>query len=84
MQGDGGQLAEFWEWVSMSKNFLTIEQLNIACQHVCEPIEAGMTENTAIQSLELFSDNYAKGRVLGNVNPPITPNSIFALVESYP
>ena len=34
----------------MSKNFITIEQLNIACRHVSELIEAGMTENMAIRS----------------------------------
>ncbi len=53
----------------MSKNAITIEQLNIACRHVVELMEAGMTENLAIRSLELFANAYAKYRVLRHVNP---------------
>jgi hypothetical protein len=39
-----------------SKNKLTIDQLKIACRHVRELIEAGVTENLAIRSLEEFTD----------------------------
>src|SRR5690606_1168352 len=44
----------------MSKNRPTIEHLQLACRHVDELIEAGVTENHAIRTLELFADVYAK------------------------
>jgi hypothetical protein len=53
----------------MSKNALTIEQLKLACRHVLELIEAGMSENLAIRSLEIYANYYAKYRVLGKVTP---------------
>jgi hypothetical protein len=53
----------------MSKNAITITQLQLACRHVQEMIAAGVTENLAIRPLELFSDVYAKLRVLGSTSP---------------
>jgi hypothetical protein len=52
----------------MSKNAVTIEQLNIACRHVIELMDAGITENLAIRTLELFTNTYAKMRVVGKAN----------------
>src|SRR5258707_1292733 len=53
----------------MSKNAPTIQQLNIACRHVVELIEAGMSENLAIRSLEIYANVYAKYRVHGEATP---------------
>jgi hypothetical protein len=53
----------------MSKNAPTMEQLKIACRHVLELIDAGMTENLAIRSLEIYANVYAKYRVLGAATP---------------
>ena len=53
----------------MSKNAITIDQLRIACRHVEEMRAAGVTENLAIRTLELFADVYAKLRVVGNASP---------------
>ena len=53
----------------MSKNAITIDQLKIACRHVQEMIDAGVTENLAIRTLELFGDVYAKMQVIGNTSP---------------
>jgi hypothetical protein len=53
----------------MSKNAPTVEQLNIACRHVDELIDAGMSENLAIRSLEIYANIYAKFRALGESNP---------------
>lgn len=53
----------------MSKNAPTIKQIKIACRHVVELMNAGMTENLAIRHLELFSNGYAKYRLVGNANP---------------
>ena len=53
----------------MSKNAPTIEQLNIACRHVHELMDAGMTENLAIRSVEIYANVYAKYRVLGAASP---------------
>lgn len=53
----------------MSINRPTIEHLRIACRHVNELIEAGVTENHAIRTLELFSDAYAKSWNGGSVSP---------------
>jgi len=44
----------------MSKNQLTVEQIQIACRHVDELMQAGVTQNLAIRSLELYCDLYAK------------------------
>lgn len=52
-----------------SKNAITIEQLKVACRHVEEMVSAGVTENLAIRTLELFADVYAKLRVIGNASP---------------
>jgi hypothetical protein len=41
------------------KNSLTVEQITVACRHVDELIAAGITENLAIRTLELFIDVYA-------------------------
>ena len=46
----------------MSKNAPTIEQLNFARRHVLELIDAGMAENLAIRSLEIYANVYAKYR----------------------
>jgi hypothetical protein len=52
-----------------SKNTLTTDQLKIACRHVRELIDAGVTENLAIRSLEQFADFYAKRHCGGSVTP---------------
>ena len=44
----------------MSKNAVTVEHLRLACRHVKELLGAGVTENFAIRTLELFGDVYAK------------------------
>jgi len=44
----------------VSKNAITIQQLQVACRHVEEMIGAGVTENLAIRTLELFADVHAK------------------------
>jgi hypothetical protein len=53
----------------VSKNAITIDQLKLACRHVHELMAAGVTENLAIRTLELFADVYAKFRVVGNTSP---------------
>lgn len=53
----------------MSKNRLTIQHLALACRHVQELIAAGITENLAIRTLELFSDVYAKMHCGGSATP---------------
>src|ERR1700730_7358815 len=53
----------------MSKNAITIPQLKIASRHVEEMTAAGVTENLAIRTLELFADVYAKFKVIGNTSP---------------
>ena len=53
----------------MSKNDPTIEHLRLACRHVNELIDAGVTENLAIRTLELFADNYAKVQNGGTPSP---------------
>ena len=52
-----------------SKNRPTIEHLHIACRHVDELIAAGVTENLAIRTLELFADVYAKLLTGGSATP---------------
>ncbi|MDZ4733515.1 MAG: hypothetical protein SGJ16_08005 [Nitrospirota bacterium] len=44
-------------------------QLNIACRHVEEMMAAGVTENMAIRTLELFTDVYAKLQMVGSATP---------------
>ena len=46
--------------LKISKNQITLEQLQIACGHVEELVRAGVTKNLAIRTLELFADVYAK------------------------
>lgn len=53
----------------VSKNAVTLEQIEVACRHVLELMEAGMTENFAIRNLELFANMYAKFRLIGNTSP---------------
>ena len=53
----------------MSRNAITIEQLNLACCHVEEMMTAGVTENLAIRTLELFTDVYAKLLMGGSPSP---------------
>lgn len=53
----------------MSKNRPSIEHLKMACRHVLELISAGVTENHAVRTLELFSDVYAKMHNGGSATP---------------
>jgi hypothetical protein len=53
----------------VSKNIPTIEHLSIACRHVQELMAAGVTENFAIRTLELFTDVYAKLVKGGSATP---------------
>ena len=53
----------------MSKNAITIEQLNLACRHFNEMMTAGVTENMAIRTLESFADVYAKLHTGGSATP---------------
>lgn len=53
----------------MSRNKPTIDHLILACRHVDELIAAGVTENLAIRTLELFADMYAKSVSGGSVSP---------------
>jgi hypothetical protein len=53
----------------MSRNKPTIEHLRIACRHVDELVSAGVTENLAIRTLELFADLYAKTHNGGSAVP---------------
>ncbi len=53
----------------MSRNSITLHQLELACQNVLDLLEAGMTENMAIRNLEQFANVYAKLRVVGSASP---------------
>lgn len=53
----------------MSRNAITIKQLHLACRHVEEMMAAGVTENFAIRTLELFTNVYAKLLMGGNASP---------------
>ena len=53
----------------MSKNAITLPQIEVACRHVAELIKLGMTENLAIRNLELFANVYAKFRSVGSASP---------------
>lgn len=55
--------------MNMSKNAFTIEQLKLACSHVMELIDAGVSENLAIKSLETYANDYAKHLLLGRIPP---------------
>ena len=44
----------------ISRNHITITQLQIACRHFQELRTANVTENYAIRTLELFVDSYSK------------------------
>jgi hypothetical protein len=52
-----------------SRNAISISHLDIACRHAEELIEAGITENLAIRTLELFTDVYAKLHNGGSATP---------------
>lgn len=52
----------------MIKNAPTLDQIKIACRHVVELQDTGMSENLAIRQLELFTNLYAKFRAIGHVN----------------
>ena len=74
----------------MSKNKITIEQLNAACRQFEEMLSLGVTENFAIRQLELFANAYAKFHVIGNVSPDhvnhyqLWSEAAIALVEENP
>jgi len=53
----------------MSVNRPTIEHLMIACRHVRELMNANVTENLAIRTLEIFTDVYAKMLHGGSASP---------------
>lgn len=53
----------------MSKNAITIDQIRLACRHVDEMRTAGVSENLAIRTLEIFCDVYAKIRTGGSATP---------------
>ena len=53
----------------MSKNTITVPQIELACRHVQEMISAGVTENLAIRILEHFVDVYAKLFTGGSATP---------------
>lgn len=53
----------------MSKNAITIDQIKLACRHVDEMKAAGVSENMAIRTLELFCDVYAKIHTGGSAAP---------------
>ena len=52
-----------------SKNAVTIDHLVLACRHFEEMIAAGVTENGAIRTLEVFADVYAKLHMGGSATP---------------
>ena len=53
----------------MSKNAISIDQLKLVCRHVEEMRAAGISENLAIRTLELFADLYAKLHNGGKASP---------------
>lgn len=53
----------------MSKNAITLDQIKLACRHVDEMKSAGISENLAIRTLELFCDVYAKIYTGGSATP---------------
>lgn len=62
---------------SPSKNSISLAQLSLACRHVEEMREVGITENFAIRLLELFADSYARQNSGGkNVFAPLHAKDI--------
>ncbi|MBX7133440.1 MAG: hypothetical protein K1X67_12270 [Fimbriimonadaceae bacterium] len=53
----------------ISRNAITLDQIEAACRHVVELMSLGMTENLAIRNLEKFADTYAKVRIVGSASP---------------
>jgi hypothetical protein len=64
LQGASGK-----DCLMASKNQPTIDHLKLACRHIDEMMEAGITENIAIRTLELLSDVYAKLHQGGAATP---------------
>lgn len=54
---------------TISRNAITIAQLKLACRHAEEMMAAGVTENLAIRTLQLFADVYAKLHIGGSATP---------------
>jgi len=52
-----------------SRNAVTVDHLALACRHFEEMVDAGVTENGAIRTLELFADVYAKVHSGGSATP---------------
>lgn len=52
-----------------SKNKITISQSSLACQHVKEMRAAGISENLAIRTLELFVEVYSQLQVGSSASP---------------
>lgn len=55
--------------IKKSKNEVAINHLKLACRHVKEMMNEGITENHAIRILELLTDVYAKLYMGGNASP---------------
>jgi hypothetical protein len=53
----------------VSKNRITIDQLEIACRHAEEMMAAGVTENLAIRTLEHFVEVYSKLQMGATATP---------------
>lgn len=54
---------------ALSRNKITVDQISLACRHVRELMDAGVTENLAIRILEHFVDVYAKLLNGGSATP---------------
>ena len=67
--GNGRDKPEISRRRNRSINAISIEQIIIACRHVDEMLDVGVTENLAIRTLELFTDVYAKVHFGGSVTP---------------
>lgn len=52
-----------------SVNGINVDHIKIACRHVEELMEAGVTENLAIRTLELFVDVFGKIEMGGSATP---------------
>jgi hypothetical protein len=52
-----------------SVNSITLAQLKLSCRHTEEMLRAGVTENMAIRTLELFVDVYSKILMGGSATP---------------
>ena len=53
----------------MSKNAISLKQVQLACRHVNQLKKAGVTVNLGIRTLELFVDVYAQYLLRGSVSP---------------